>query len=138
MEIKLLSEVEKIWIIYDVDNSGLLERNEVHDYIKQMAQPSVDLAEKQIDEIYNLIDTDGDGSIDKKEMETFLRILMVTHQKLSFKPSSSYSYQSKKTKPSNFTKTLFTTFDNRFKDHSAGLKKRKFLSSGMSFVHNNA
>ena len=46
MDIKILAEVEKIWIIYDVDNSGLLDRDEVYEYIKQMAQSQVNLTEK--------------------------------------------------------------------------------------------
>ena len=36
-EIRILSEVEKIWIIFDGDNNGELDREEVKDYIKFMA-----------------------------------------------------------------------------------------------------
>ena len=47
-EIRILSEVEKIWIIHDVDNSGSLERNEVEDYIRFMAGDSLTLTDEQI------------------------------------------------------------------------------------------
>ena len=45
-EIRILSEVEKIWIIHDVDNSGSLDRQEVEDYIKFMAGDDLELTDK--------------------------------------------------------------------------------------------
>lgn len=36
MGIKILSEVEKIWILYDADNNGTLDQEEIQDYVKQM------------------------------------------------------------------------------------------------------
>jgi len=38
-DIRILSEVEKVWIIFDGDNSGYLDKEEVKDYIKYMAGP---------------------------------------------------------------------------------------------------
>ena len=35
MEIKILAEVEKIWINYDLDQNGTLEFNEVETYLQQ-------------------------------------------------------------------------------------------------------
>ena len=39
LEIKIICEVEKIWIIYDVDNSGELEFKEVVDYLNAKSFP---------------------------------------------------------------------------------------------------
>lgn len=75
-EIRILAEVEKIWIIFDIDSSGHLDKVEIKDYIKYMAGPSLTLTDEQIDEVYSLIDTDNDGSIDKQEMEIFLKAMM--------------------------------------------------------------
>ena len=35
----MLAEVEKIWIIYDIDDSGELELDEIEEYLKKMAFP---------------------------------------------------------------------------------------------------
>lgn len=75
-DIRIISEVEKIWIIYDLDENGTLDRNELVDYIKTMAYPNLDVTDEQIDEIFNVIDTDGDGAIEKHEMELFLHVMM--------------------------------------------------------------
>ena len=75
-EIRILAEVEKIWIIFDLDNSGKLDKVEIKDYIKYMAGDALTLNDDEIDEVYKLIDTDDDGSIDKSEMEIFLRTMM--------------------------------------------------------------
>lgn len=72
----MLSEVEKAWIIFDLDNSGFLDKEEVKDYIKYMAGPLLKLTDDQIDNVYNLIDTDNDGQIDKSEMCIFLKAMM--------------------------------------------------------------
>ena len=40
-QIKVLAEVEKIWIIYDVDRNGTLELDEIKEYLKCMAFPAL-------------------------------------------------------------------------------------------------
>lgn len=89
-EIRILSEVEKIWIIFDVDSSGKLDKDEIKDYIKYMAGDRLKLTDRQIDQVYELIDTDNDGSIDKLEMEIFLRAMMLLQEDLTFKLASKY------------------------------------------------
>ena len=89
-EIRILAEVEKIWIIFDVDSSGHLDKVEIKDYIKYMAGPSLTLTDEQIDEVYALIDTDNDGSIDKQEMEIFLKAMMSLQDDLTFQEAYSY------------------------------------------------
>ena len=69
--IKILSEIEKMWILYDVDESGTLEYGEVVMYIKEMA-PNLVLTDEKLEILFNQIDQNYNGVIDKKEMEVFL------------------------------------------------------------------
>ena len=55
-----------------------------------MAQPRLDLNQEELDEIFNIIDIDHDGQIDKQEMACFIKVLMITQQGLSFKAANSY------------------------------------------------
>ena len=43
--IRILSEVEKIWIVFDIDNNGTLDREEIRDYIKNMAGDALSLTD---------------------------------------------------------------------------------------------
>ena len=90
LEIRILAEVEKVWIIFDIDSNGRLDKDEVKDYIKFMSEQVLELNDMQIDELYSLIDTDNDGSIDKEEMIIFLRAIMFLQKGLTFKQSSDY------------------------------------------------
>ena len=47
-EIKVLAEVEKIWIIFDIDDSGELEIDEVKEYLKKMAFPHLNIHEEDV------------------------------------------------------------------------------------------
>ena len=64
-EIKVLAEVEKIWIMYDFDGDGTINRSELTDYLQKMAQPELELSTEEINEIFDVIDFDGDGQVDK-------------------------------------------------------------------------
>ena len=75
LEIKIISEVEKIWIIYDVDNNGTLDFDEIRDYLDQMAFPSLSMSMEQLYKIFQMIDSDGSGCIDKQEMILFIKRL---------------------------------------------------------------
>ena len=44
-QIKVLSEVEKIWILYDLDENGTLEYGEIELYLKEMAYPHLNLTD---------------------------------------------------------------------------------------------
>ena len=83
-EIRILAEVEKIWIIFDGDGNGTLDKEEIKDYIKFMAEPIVALSDENIDEIFSLIDDDTSGCIDKEEMTIFLKIMMMLQENLTF------------------------------------------------------
>ena len=64
IEIKIICEVEKIWIIYDIDNNGELDFKEVADYLNEKTFPK-GLTTEQLNHIFKIIDTDGSGSINK-------------------------------------------------------------------------
>ena len=97
-DIRILSEVEKVWIIFDLDNSGSLNKDEIKEYIVQMAGPVLTLTDEQIDEMYHLIDTDNNGSIDKQEMEIFLRAMLSMQEDLTFNQQPSNNWLDHKTK----------------------------------------
>ena len=42
-EVKVLSEVEKIWIVYDIDDSGELDFDEISGYLNARAYPQMSL-----------------------------------------------------------------------------------------------
>ena len=64
-DIRILSEVERIWILYDLDENGTLDLDEMSLYIRETAFKSLNLSELQIKEIYKKIDADGNGTIDR-------------------------------------------------------------------------
>ena len=76
MEIKAMSEVEKIWILYDLDCNGELDFLETKAYLKEMAYPYLSLSDTKLDEIFRGIDDDNSGTIDKMEMKYFVIKLM--------------------------------------------------------------
>ena len=98
MEIKALSEVEKIWILYDLDYNGELDFTETKAYLKEMAYPYLSLSDDQLEEIFRSIDYDGSGTIDKMEMKLFVQKLMKEQKDLKFKGvSNSLQYKKGKT-----------------------------------------
>ena len=92
-EIKILSEVEKIWILHDVDKSGSLDFHEMTEYIQEMSNSPHKFTEEELRAIYNEIDTNGNNFVEKKEMIDFLRKLSIKQKGLSFKQS--YVFQKK-------------------------------------------
>ena len=46
--IKVACEVEKVWILYDRDNNGTLDFDEIVDYLKERAYPHLELTDQQL------------------------------------------------------------------------------------------
>ena len=90
-EIKILAEVEKIWILYDIDNSERLDFNEVSLYLKEMAFSNVHLTDEQLRAIFDSMDENNDGEIEKQEMANFVRALMNMDDKLRFRRASDFN-----------------------------------------------
>ena len=61
--VKIHTEVELVWLEYDVDDSGYLDFSEVSKYLKEKAYPLL-ISDKDKRAIFNLIDKDGSGSVD--------------------------------------------------------------------------
>ena len=89
-EIRILSEVEKIFIIFDEDNSGTIDKEEVKNYVRFIVGDRLTINESQLDQVYGLIDTDNDESIDRNEMALFLKTLMCLQKDVKFKQSKEY------------------------------------------------
>ena len=75
----MLSEVEKIWIIYDLDNDGHLAYDEVATYLRDRAYPYISLSEDEVRTVFQSIDHDQSGTIDREEMNLFVEKLIELH-----------------------------------------------------------
>ena len=67
--------VEEIWAKFDVDGSGVLNREEGKAFLMQelenmTGQPPTD---EEIERNFSIIDEDGNGSLDKEEVLKFLK-----------------------------------------------------------------
>ena len=80
-QIRIISEVEKIWITYDLNQDGMLDFDEISMYIQNEAYPHLVLAEPQLHKIFDDIDIDKSGYIDKKELEVFVTKLLGLNMK---------------------------------------------------------
>ena len=70
--IRVLAEVEKIWITYDLDGNDSLEMDEITHYMEGIQGNNNQLSKLQIEQIFKEIDTNHDGNISKEEMFKFV------------------------------------------------------------------
>mmetsp|Transcript_9702 Transcript_9702/g.16333 ORF Transcript_9702/g.16333 Transcript_9702/m.16333 type:complete len:113 (-) Transcript_9702:284-622(-) len=84
-DIRILSEVEKIWILYDLDMNGSLELEEIQQYLREMAFPHLTLSDDQVQKLFDSIDENGDREVTKEEMGLFIGKLIEQQKNLSFK-----------------------------------------------------
>ena len=80
-----MAEVEKIWIVYDLDENGVLDYEEISLYLKKTAYPNLNLTDDHLKAMFDHIDLDGNGTIDKHEMERFLTMLIQEQKDLIFR-----------------------------------------------------
>ena len=91
VEKALMSYVESIWEQYDYDRNGVLDREEAQDFVKEMmfqfgpngGLPTKTLKDDQghcvvyeedgFEFIFQMLDTDNSGTIDKTEMMQYMR-----------------------------------------------------------------
>ena len=52
-QIKVISEVEKIWILYDLDNNGSLDFDEIKLYLQEYAYPMLNVTIEEIEKTFN-------------------------------------------------------------------------------------
>ena len=74
--VKVLVEVEKIWMNYDLDQNGTLDLDEVSAYLKSRCPH---IPEPAVIQTFKQIDTNNDGQIDKEEMFVYVKELMLKH-----------------------------------------------------------
>ena len=75
-EIRIIAEVEKIWIQYDLDENGFLDFDELSEYLMIVAIPHLKLTSDQLKALFDKIDDNGDNCISKEEMGQFLHLLI--------------------------------------------------------------
>lgn len=63
-EISLLCECERIWITYDENQDGELDFDEIYNYIST-GIPYIGLNKEQIRDLFDEIDEDGNGILDR-------------------------------------------------------------------------
>jgi Ca2+-binding EF-hand superfamily protein len=78
-EIRILAEVEKIWIKYDKPKEQGFNLQELSHYFRIWAYPRHDMTNDELETFFDHIDTDNSGSISKLEMTEFLSF-MLQHQ----------------------------------------------------------
>ena len=71
-DIRILAEVEKIWIIYDLNSDNCLNFPEVKLYLEDMVADGLKLGDEEINRIFKEMDTNDDEKISKTEMFEFL------------------------------------------------------------------
>ena len=77
-QIKLYAEVERIWLLYDIDENGFLDYDEVKLYLSEQGSAYLKLNEEQKKALFDQIDKDGSGAVDKDEMIQFLSLIVQT------------------------------------------------------------
>lgn len=70
--------IEKIFSVFDKDNNGRFTRREFPKVIKTLVDlfGGDEATEDDIDDIFNLLDVNGDETIDKKEFHSLIRMLI--------------------------------------------------------------
>ena len=70
--------MEKIWVDYDKDMNGILDKDECRKFVKQtllmMSEQGDmdDFSEETFEEVFKELDDNKDGQIDKEEMKNFI------------------------------------------------------------------
>ena len=75
MDIRVFSEVEKIWIIHNISNKQSIDFNAAVKYITQAAEPKLNKTEKELWMMFIGSDAQSETYISKGEMVEFLRSL---------------------------------------------------------------
>ena len=75
-DIKLACELERIWIMLNLDEKSALSFQQVVECISKMDLKFTRLSNKQIKDIFDTFDVDGNNQMDKIEMNEFLKVTL--------------------------------------------------------------
>ena len=59
-DIRILAEVEKIWILYDMDDNGELDFDELSAYLRNRSCSDKELKHEELQKIFDEMDENGD------------------------------------------------------------------------------
>ena len=69
--------VQEIWLEYDNDNSGSLDKEETRRFVNETLYKNVEgnkgMSEEEFEKCFNEFDADGSGTIEKSEMIEFIK-----------------------------------------------------------------
>ena len=75
----LMTEVDKIWDRFDSNDDGVLDQDEVFNFIREMVRGQIDpnqLKNHELLSIFKQFDLDRNGYIEKSEMLAFLKVVI--------------------------------------------------------------
>ena len=75
-DIKLACELERIWIMLELNSDSNLEFEQVLDAFQKMGLRFVKLSQEQIKEAFDSFDKDKNGVMDQAEMAEFVTVLL--------------------------------------------------------------
>lgn len=81
-----MKEIEEIWMTYDVDDNGTLDKDETMAFLEDfMAQHSDNkFNTNNFDNVFKLIDKGGNGVIDRDELKDFIKKLKAVEKSKTF------------------------------------------------------
>ena len=62
-----------MWGNYEVDEEGALSKDQIKSFLKDYNGPGFKFTLDKVDKIFEIIDTDHNGSVDKEEMIDFIK-----------------------------------------------------------------
>ena len=68
--------VNETWSSYDIDNSGELEKEEARNFLSELLPDMKNgylFSDENFEKLFNEIDTDGSGTIDRAEITEFIK-----------------------------------------------------------------
>ena len=68
-----MNTVEVIFAKYDKNGSGVLERDQVKDFLAETTGDYGGLKEEQVEKFLDEVDKDGNGEIDKEELFKYVQ-----------------------------------------------------------------
>ena len=53
-----------MWILFEIDDNKWVEKDEVIEYLRQMAYPKMEIPQEQVTDIFAMFDPDQQGHLD--------------------------------------------------------------------------